>query len=221
MAFRFKGWIFDNLYTKYDRITDPNKDADGRGTHERVCEVIEGVLDEEILDPLESMTKNLVNPLTLIDKYVVDREISIGYKSEWKWIYQQPMDFRRNLLSIMAQLFSIRSTKWAYSLMLSWKGWVVVIDEVFVEGGFDSPYTFDSDERTFDSFCPTCTTYSLNIVGADETGNSAAPLYDDSLLFIAFVVEFNQPINLLLTKVIFNGQDITNQIPFGRKVKLA
>jgi len=212
--FSFKSWIFPNLYTSYDKRTDPNKDSNGKGTHERFCETVGLEWDRYLLPYIKGLQPSLYHPKNVLDKYVASLEKQLGYDPDWQWFYDQSLMVRRRLLDIMPRLLQIRGTIFCHRLMFGWKGWDMVLTETFIEGGFDSPDTFDSDVRTFDSSCPSCSNYHIALTGTQETANPAIPLSDDSLLLIATIIVFNQPINAVLTEVTFNGTDITSQIPF-------
>lgn len=194
--------IFNVFYTIYDKLSDPNKDAQGKGTQERYIECIGDEIDEEIVPYVENMQKNLKSPLTAFDRYVPYLESELGYSEDWYWFFNQPISFRRHLRAIMPKLYTIRGTLLAHEIMFAWVGitGVTITEETTGGEGFDhDTETWDSDDRpTLDSGCPTCSKYSFDLTGGASFGHALVEA-------IGTILVFNQPINAILEQVTYNG----------------
>lgn len=197
----FQDTIFDDYYTDYDKRTDPNKDQDHRGTVERINRTFGNTYDVEVVPLIDNMQDNLINPNTVLDRFIPYLESMLGYRVNWYMFFDQTPVNRRSFIKIIVSLYKIRGTRRCIDLMFSWLNFTsVTVTEIDPpEGGFDSSDTFDSPVRTFDSGCPTCSNYTIEIVGV------AVSLTMDQIRAIYTIIVFNQPINADLTLLTYNG----------------
>ena len=200
MPFLVKDIIFD-LFGHHDKSVDTNKDAQGKGTLERFNELIGDDIDVNILPNAINVIDNTLVPKTALDKFIPYLEFVLG----------QPVNIgadlptRRKILGFILRFYQIKGTTKSYSLLLGMLGFAVVITEHFSKFGFDSPTTFDSDERTFDSACPTCSDYSVALT----SGQTITPELLDAIFN---VLEFNEPINAKLREITHNGTFLVQEI---------
>lgn len=198
--FTFTDYIFNEYFTLYDKVSDPNKDADGMGTHERFNRCIGAEIDEYLLPLVDNMQQNLLEPLNCLDKFVPFLESLLGFDLDWVWFFIENLTFQRNLLAIIIRMYQIRGTIPAHVIMCGWLGFTCTVVEVFEDDGvYDDGGTWD-DDGGWDSFCPSCTDYSLDLAGH-------GPITDDDITAIGTIVEFNRPINANYTGYMYTDLD--------------
>ncbi|MCB9047627.1 MAG: hypothetical protein H6550_15950 [Chitinophagales bacterium] len=198
----FETYIFDEFFTDYDRRSDPNKDADDKGTQQRYMETVGKELDDNTIPLIEDMNDNVLMGKGQLSRIVPYSELDQGYLDNWEWFSGNTITFRRNVARIMDRLQRIACTVRCCELMFGWLGFGVTITSTFVEGGFDSMYTFDSPARDFDSGCPSCSDYSVAITGA------AGSLTAGDITNITTILRFNQPINAAISAITYNGASV-------------
>lgn len=204
--FRFKGFLFNNFFTDFDKRTDPNKDADGKGTVERYQEIFEEEYDDTILPKVETLQRHVISPRHMLDRYIPYGEDTKGYLPEhWPWFAAQSIQIRRNILMIMPSLYKIRGTIRAYNIMFAWVGLTATIEEIDPIGGaFDLPdHTWDMPGRTFDADCPTCSKFKIHLTGPNEE------LTPDQMAAIETILEYNTPMGAILDGITYNESGTT------------
>jgi hypothetical protein len=200
---RFETYIFPEFHTLYDKVTDPHKDADNKGTQERFMETVGKEIDDNTMPYIDNMQDRLLEPQGAMPNLVPYLESELGYQLDWDWFFTMPLSFRRNLYDIMPKLLQIRGTLLAHQIMFGWLGYSITMFETYSDDtGFDSDDTFDSDTDTFDSTCEPCSTYTINLTGGG--GWNA-----NDVLAITTILEFNQSINAVLTDLTYSGGGIT------------
>ena len=204
MPTNLKDRIFGMFFTLFDKVQDANKNAENKGTLERYCELIGEDLDENLIPFIDDAHDNLIVPLTMLQRYIADREISLGNNVLFLGT-DDPM--RRRIIKHWHKYVQAKGTLTSYNAMFAMLGITAVINENLSRGGFDSPTTFDSDTRpTFDSGrCRPCTEYNIVLAGP--------PLSIEIYNAILSIVLFNEPINARLTNITYNGQSITTVAP--------
>ena len=204
MPTNLKERIFKTFFTLFDKVQDANKNAEDKGTLERYCELIGEDLDDNLIPFIDNAHDNLIVPLTMLQRYIADREISLGNNVLFLGT-DDPM--RRRIIKHWHKYVQAKGTLTNYNAMFAMLGVTAVINENLSGGGFDSPTTFDSDTRpTFDSGrCRPCTEYDIVLTGP--------PLTVEIYNAILSIVLFNEPINARLTNITYNGQSITSVAP--------
>lgn len=201
-----KDTIFEEWFSYLDALTDANKNVDNKGTLQRFVESLAQDIDDNIKPFLDDSFTNLVNPRTMLDKYLSLRENELGNDVLF---FGSSITNRRKIIEGWHRFVSIKGTKRAYDLFFDMLDLTYTITEIFNDSGFDSPFLFDSNTRpVFDSGrCAPCTFYIIELTGS--------PLTDELLQTIFNIIEFNQPINAKLGVLRYNGVDIINIIPVG------
>lgn len=186
MASNLKNTIFERFYSIFDKVQDANKNVENKGTLERYNEVVGEDADDFVYPAIDGALDNLIIPRTMLDKYIVDRENSLG--NDVLFLDFTPT-MRKRVLSHWHRYINIKGTIRGYEVLFNMLGISVTVTEYFDTGGFDSATTFDSDTRpTFDSGkCKSCSAYKLDLVGPPITSTIFAAILS--------IILFNEPIN--------------------------
>lgn len=193
--------IFE-LFSKYDKRTDTNKDGDGKGTLERYNECIGVSIDEDVKWYMDNMMENIYDPDLCLSRYVVYLESMFGFNQELNTLYLgADIATRRKIVQKFFRWVNIKGTKRAYILQFAMLGLAVDITEYWPEYGFDSPVTLDDVDRRFDMRCATCSAYSIDIT----TELELTPAMQRA---INSIILFNEPINARIKGVTFNGDPL-------------
>jgi hypothetical protein len=201
MASNLKNTIFERFYSIFDKVQDANKNVENKGTLERYNEVVGEDADDFVYPAIDGAFENLIIPRTMLDKYIVDRENSLGNNVLF-------LDFtptmRKRILSHWHRYVNIKGTIRGYEVLFNMLGISITITEIWDTGGFDSATTFDSDSRpTFDSGkCKSCSAYEIDLVGPPITSTIYAAILS--------IILFNEPINADLTGLTYNGVNLLN-----------
>lgn len=199
--------IFPKFFTSHDKRTDSNKDVNGKGTLERFTEIVGKDLDENIMPLLDNLLLNIYPHDTAFDRYIPYLESMFGFKyTNWNLYLSSAISMRRNVLAVIHRLHSIRGSYRGYEVCFSMLGMTIVLTEHPAGYGFDSIVTLDDVNRTFDSNCPTCSDYSLDLTGTITITPAV-------LQAIASIIEFNEPINARLRSLTYNGSPISITFP--------
>ena len=194
------------FFTRLDALTDANVNVEGKGTLQRFVESLAQDFDENIKPFLDDSHANLIDPRTMLEKYLNLTEFELGNNVLF---LGSSTDNRRKVIESWHRYVSIKGTKKAYEVHLAAAGLSGTITEIFSTSGFDSPFNFDSSVRpTFDAGrCSPCSFYILEINGPALT--------DEILQTIYNIIDFNEPINAKLGVLNYNGTDIINIIPIA------
>lgn len=213
----FELTVFDENYTLYDKLSDPNKDSNEKGTQERFAEVWAAEIDSTV-PYIENLNANVLVPKTRLSRFVAYYEQEMGYKDTWLWFKDASIGFRNNVVKIMQRIYQIRTTQRAYDIMFSWLGITMVLTEDFnYDAGFDSTTTFDSSLRTFDSYYNVVIPYDVALTGPVISFPIPLPfsLSNNAVLMlraIYTILLFNQPETAILRSITYNGADISAEI---------
>lgn len=181
------------LFGTYDKRTDINIDVNGKGTLERFNELVGYDIDTNLLPFIDNLLANVYVPKTAFNSFIAYLETGFGVQL----FFDQTITTRRAILGVIQRINSIRGTRRAYTLLFGMLGLSIVLTESFIVYGFDSPVTFDDDDRVFDSStCPACTSYSLDITGPG--------VVTPFLPAIRSIIAYNEPINALLRGLTYN-----------------
>ena len=183
-----------NKFGPYYRLKDTYKDANGKGIAERFHEMLANDLDTNFTFIVANLVGNTINPKeTNFDLLTFIRE-SLGN------IIQVSEDeaVDRKTLSYTIFLYQVKGTLQALKTLFNLIGFPDVdFDGSGVnKSGFDSDLTFDSDERTFDSFKTSLKSYSLIVYG-NQT------LSPDLLATIYKIIKWNEPIIAFIKKITY------------------
>ncbi len=188
--FLFIDYLFNEFFTLYDKISDPNKDASGRGTHERFNRQIGAEMDEFVMPLIANLQKNLLEPQNCLQSFIPYNESELGYNKDWIIGLALSISDRRNMLAIITRLYQIRGTIFCHELMFSWLGLTATIIEDFADSGlWDDGGTWD-DDGEWDTFCAPCSTYRIELTGS--------VIFTVALVkAIETIIAFNKPINAI------------------------
>lgn len=194
MTFSLKDIIFDFFGIK-DKLNDLFKDVNGKGLHQRFNEMLAEDLDENEIDKTNNVVKYTCDPQECMEKFLFYKEQAFGGLYA---ISSNPI-IRRKILSFAVYLNRIKGTEESYQIPILLLGFTTVeIHEFDATNGFDSPTTFDDEERVFDMKCAGCGKYRINITG---TISMTAGLLNS----IINIVKYNEPINAKLENIYYNG----------------
>lgn len=188
--------LFSRFFHRSDKQSDPNKDINGKGTLERYNQIIAKDIDENITPFIENIFDNLVVPFLMLDKYIPDREQSLG--NDYLFLSFDPM-MRKRIIKHWHRYVAIRGTIPGYQVLFAMLGITAVITEVWDTGGFDSATEFDSDIRpTFDNGrCQPCSPYTIDLTGPTITPELYQAIWS--------IIQFNEPINADLESITYNS----------------
>jgi len=189
------------------KVDDKYKDSNGKGLSQRFNELLAGDLDDNELDLVNYFIENLVDPFTMLEKYIIYEESRIGLHLP---IYTDNY-FRRKILPLMYSLYNIKGTITAYEQFFRMLGFdTVEIIEGTSSNGFDHPtLTLDSDQRRFDSRGALSGFYDVVLTGT-------APISESLVQVIYNVIELNEPIWATLRSITYNGTDIDVIVDGGK-----
>lgn len=197
-------YIF-TLFSPANYRDDTYKDADGKGVLQRYNEVIGSDIDDNILPYIDNLVSATNDLSKMSDEFLSYRE----YESGVDLYLGSDRSTRESVLRYFPYYVSWKGTPWLYKRLFQFKGYGATITPTYDDsgGGFDSIYTFDSIERTFDnSSCYVCSGLVIELTGdGDLTG--------DDYSIISSIVNFNTPINVVLSTITYNGANLTIEYP--------
>jgi len=200
VAFNLKNIIF-SLFTPLDYRMDVNKDANGKGLHQRYEEMLASDMDVELIPYLENFLDNISVPDTVLDRFIPYLEDLYGIPA-----LSSDIEIRRKLIKNIFNILKVKGTKLSYEIVFKILGYSTVeIVEYYPRLTFDSIITFDDPIRTFDSGdCYPCSPYDLYLTGPYSTITS------EQLQIILAAVYWVEPINAKLKKVYYNELELEN-----------
>jgi len=173
--------------------------VNGKGFLQRYNEKLAEDFDENELDKTHHFSNYLINPDSLLTRFIPLRYESMGgYDSVLASIGLREIPMRR-VLKYIIPLYRKKGTKIGYIAMFRMIGidGTILIDEYESDKGFDSPITWDDTVRRLDGSDSTCSDYGIQLFG---TMAYSAALMNE----IRSVVEFNEPINARLVRLTYN-----------------
>lgn len=209
----FKNKIF-SLFSPSEKRMDSNKDVDGKGTLERYMSAFGDDIDTNIVPLIENLTKNTLDIEFLFTRFldmheqtrgVLPLSFSRNATDEEEQIRNEWM--RRRLLLHIEKLLAIRGTKKCYQLLfrlVDTSITVVTITEIFFENNFDV-VLFDDNKRFDTSICSECPQYNISITTTEGTTEPT----DYFIQCTRSIVTFNQPIDVKLGTITYNGFTIS------------
>jgi phage tail-like protein len=195
-----KGNVFDKYFGGFFKSIDPNK-VEGKGTYERFIDVAAEDMDE-LRELSVQMLPNIYEPNQAKERFLSFLESMLGFKTD-NLYFSKSQVRRRAILSVIHRLYAIRSTKKGYEITLKMLGFTSVeIIEHEAGYSFDSEVTFDDEVRHFDSSCPPCSEYSINLEGSFTWNNFLAQA-------VSSIMKFHQPIDTKIRQIAYNGNALT------------
>lgn len=194
-------YIF-KLFGYQDAVNDVNKDSEGKGTLERYNLALGKDFDAQLLPKIENLLQNVILPSYNDSSYLSYLEQGVGNAVLF---LSDDVPTRRKLQRQITRFYEIKGSVRSYEIMFSLIGFQATITETYAEGGFDSSETFDSSNRTFDTFCSLCSTYSIDLTRLDSTTTAITATEQDA---IEAIIAFNEPINAKLSALTFNTENI-------------
>lgn len=190
------------LMPTYMKDYDSYKDLDGKGFVERYLEIFGMELDEFYYPKIEAMI-NEVNPLTAQSGFLDYIAYAMGDIDN---ITSNEDEYRR-FISFVISIFKVKGRFLSYQAILYPLHVVATaINEIPVAVvRYDSGLTYDQVGIAYDQGCPTCSDYEL-------TMTSDLPLTSDLYNRILSAIAIVEPINAKLTKITFNGDDISEVV---------
>lgn len=194
MAWKLKDVIYD-LFGVRDTVEDLFKDpTTNKGLHQRFIELLAGDLDDNELELIASIVANTQNPRTVFEKFLPYRELTFGVPA-----FINDEQIRRKVLCFISEINRRKGTFSGYRILLNLLELTdIVITELPIISGFDSPETFDSPVRTFDQKCAACSCYMVSVMGSGL-------LSAEKLAAIKLMIKYNEPINAKLKLIEYNG----------------
>ena len=191
-----------SLFGVTDGVIDSNKDAAGKGTLQRFVESLWETYDYEIGIYIVKLRQAVKNPYTVFDKFWTTLEVSRG--NDRLYLYM-PHPIRRSVLFYIKRYWAIKGTPKFLVIMLRKLNFTATITEYYGSYSFDSSATLDDDVRTWDMKCNGCTSYRVDIV---RVGGSLTAVTADELKGITSIIRTNEPDEVKLVGVYFNGTKI-------------
>lgn len=194
MAFSLKDIIYDFFGVRAKR-NDINKDVDGKGFQQRYNELLAGDFDDNELLLLNELIERTSDPRTVVVALLPYLECNWGNNL----VIDQSTSVKRKVQQYISRYYEIKGTKQGYEILFRMMGFdTVVLDEIFIDFGFDSPITFDDNERRFDGRCKPCTPYNITLTGS-------LPVTQELITYVYNIIRFNEPINARVRDVLYNG----------------
>lgn len=186
------------FFSRWDKITDSNKDVNDKGTLERFNEVLGSQWDDDIIPFIDGLLDNTLIPSTVLDKFIPYLEALVGLEP-----LINDLTIRRKFLENIIPIYKVKGTKRSYEIVFKLLGFDSVnIVEEDITFGFDSPITFDDEDRTFDlGKCYRCGFYTIELTGT-------APISTDLAILINNAIDLVEPIHAKLKTITYNGNDI-------------
>lgn len=197
-----KDIIFTRFFTHYEKLVDVNKDLTGKGTLERFTEAVAEEYDAELEPMITAILDNIhshngqAQYLPFIGSAYGNE--SYGY-NEVLSLY--PLGLERRLNQYLRRMYGIRGTKKCLEVLFNLIGFNYTITEAYSSYSFDSPTTFDDEDRTWDMFCNGCSTYALELTRITGSGVATS----QELACIWSIIKFNEPMNAILDSLIVQG----------------
>lgn len=199
MTYTLKERVF-GFFGVAAKVNDTYPDVNGKGIWERYNEAMGEGYDDELSDLIDLFQENTLIPRSMLSKLIPTYEKMVGDPVR----VLDTIQMRRRVLKFIHSIYNIKGTALSYEVMLKMLGFdTVVVNEYTIVGGFDSDVTLDDPDRRFDeSANKVCSYYSIELTGVIAMD---PPVFDA----IFRIIDFLEPINAHLRKVIYNGDDIT------------
>lgn len=197
MAFNIKDIIFD-FFGVRDKVKDLYKDVNGNGFKQRFIELMANDVDENEISNINNLVENTGDPRTALVKFLPYREQTFGGLVD----LLGGVALQRKVIEHASFIHKRRSTKDGYEILLRWRGFdTAIVTNLAGNSGFDSPVTFDDPVRVFDQKCATCGRYSIALTGS-------ITIDPDVVQAILNIIKFNQPIDMKISTITYNGTPI-------------
>ncbi len=204
----FKDKIF-SLLGPNEKRTDSNKNSSGKGTLERYMSAFGDDIDTNIVPLIENLVQNTTDIELMFTRFldvqeetrgVLPLSFSRGSSDEEERIKDEWM--RRRLLLHIEKILAVRGTKKGFQLLfrlIDSTITVITINEAFSENFYDES-EFDDGLKFDVSICSECPVYSIVIVSDGTTEPT-----DYIIKCAKSIIAFNQPIDVKLGTITYNG----------------
>lgn len=187
-----------NLFGIRYKTNDINKDVNGKGFFQRYIEKISTDFDNNELDKVNNLLKNISDARTLENKYILYKTRTFG----GPLFFTNNFTIKRKFILYANLINDRRGTFSGYKILFNMIGIPnCVITEYRNSFGFDSG-TFDDIDRRWDQRCKKCSKYKIELTGI-------IPLTAEVIQTITSIIEYNQPIDASLLLVTYNGAPLT------------
>jgi len=204
MVTKFKDWIFSKFPVRYKR-DDTYIDGDGKGLFERFLNALGEELDDEVIPYLENHLDNL-DPILVSDEMLPHLAETLGnppdtFKDEDKY---------RLFLKYIIPINRLKGTSRSYDLLFSIFGVTVTLEvEEVTRHLYDDGSIYDAEtELLYDTDCPECICYTINILDPDGNYPLFGSLSESQLQNLLKLIEYIQPIDLELCDLTYNAVSI-------------
>lgn len=196
-------WV--NNISEYFSFHQLKKDLDNEGNLHGFYRACAEIVDEYLSHIVYNLLERIYFPATAEPEYF--EYIEADYKLPIN--FTDDLAIKREFLKHLPLINRIRGTKSSYEVMLRMLGFSGVhLEEIWDNGGFDSPITLDDGFRRLDSGgCQECSLYHIHLCGD-------IPLSDALWVSIQETIEFLEPINAQLGRITYRGQDTDEMIYF-------
>lgn len=194
--------IIFGFFGSYEKRIDTNKDGAGKGTLERFNEAIGEEYDVEMQPLIDALMDNVQNPTACFERYIPLLELGSGND---RLYLSSGYPIRRAIQHYILRYWQIKGTKKFLESLLSFIGFNVSLTEFYSSYSFDSPVTFDDDDRRFDMKCQPCSDYKLDL---SRIGGGTGAMTPTEIAAVLSIVTTNQPINAVLKGIWYNGTQI-------------
>lgn len=206
----FKDWLFNKFPHRYKK-EDSYKDVDGKGLFERFLNALGEELDEEVIPYLESHL-DILDSMSVSDALLPHLADTLGNPPDTL----RDADKYRLFLKYIVPINRLKGTVGSYDLLFSIFGVTVEIEvDELVRHLYDNDLEYDEKDGDllYDSDCPECICYSLNIIDGDGNFPLFGEMNEAELENLLKLIGYIEPIDTLLCTLSYNGSEIYSTIP--------
>lgn len=203
MAFNLQNIIWTKFFTDSDTIRDSLKDPlqDNKGFMQRYVEVSGEYYDDYLGPLLDNFVTNTVDPIQNLAEFLQYLEAQYGADALQIGTLEA---LRRNVNKYILKMVTRKGTHRGFEVPFSMIGLDAVITDIDLETPLDSPLTLDDVDRRFDSTCPSCGVYDI-----DLTDQGSFVLTTETADAIANIINWNQPEDVCLRNITLDGSPYT------------
>lgn len=200
----FSTWFF-NHFPEFFWENDSYKDGNGQGLLQRFLSAL-GIEVDTYVTPRITDLLNLTDVEGVESKHLTHLADILGNPPD---MFGDETKYRL-LLKHLSHINMYKGTLKGYQLIFGVLGVKVEIEEIaLVEYNYDSGHQYDLPIN-YDSKCPPCSKYNLIITDPDSNCPTIGTAADEPEIFnlLIKIIEYVQPINLILNQVTYEGTDL-------------
>jgi hypothetical protein len=185
------------LFGRWEDKRDSYK-VGGKGINQRYNEILADEFDTETLPYIENLVSNLMDPDTLLDRFIPLWEDAFNTP-----IFDEDLDLRRKVLRYSVQLNKVAGTELGYKFLFRQIGIDCQVLELHNYSSFDIGKKFDNPFRTLDG-SPEYefqTPYKLIL-----SGQALLPEQIENI--ISVVVKANEPVDAKYVGYVYTTLDV-------------